>query len=69
MPFQQFDTILVTPVAPHTLALRPTILPADAVLRIEVEEASDAAVVAFAPDPDDVVAGYGKILTKDLIRS
>lgn len=39
------DTILVTPVAPHTLALRPTILPADAVLRIEVEEASDEVLV------------------------
>ncbi|MEK0430724.1 MAG: hypothetical protein RL139_528 [Gemmatimonadota bacterium] len=39
------DTILVTPVAPHTLALRPTILPADTVLRIEVEDAPDEVLV------------------------
>lgn len=40
-----FDSLLVTPVAPHTLALRPTILPPDAVVRIEVEDTPDEVLV------------------------
>jgi NAD+ kinase len=40
-----FDSILVTPVAPHTLALRPTILPPDAVIRLEVEDAPEEVLV------------------------
>jgi len=40
-----FDSLIVTPVAPHTLALRPTILPPDAVLRIEVEDAPEEVLV------------------------
>jgi len=39
------DSILVTPVAPHTLALRPTLLPADATVRLEVEDAPDEVLV------------------------
>lgn len=38
-------SILVTPVAPHTLALRPTILPADVTVRIEVEDAPEEILV------------------------
>ena len=40
-----FDSLIVTPVAPHTLALRPTILPPDRVLRLEVEDAPDEVLV------------------------
>lgn len=40
-----FDSILVTPVAPHTLALRPTILPPEAVIRLEVEDAAEEVLV------------------------
>lgn len=36
-----FDSIIVTPVAPHTLAIRPTILPPDAVVRLDVDDAPD----------------------------
>ena len=36
-----FDSILVTPVAAHTLALRPTILSPDVTVKIEVEEGQD----------------------------
>lgn len=36
-----FDSIIITPVAPHTLAIRPTILPPSAVVRLEVEDAPD----------------------------
>lgn len=32
------DSILVTPVAAHTLAIRPTILPPDTVVRIEIDD-------------------------------
>ena len=39
------DSLIVTPVAPHTLALRPTILPPDAVLRVEVEDAPEEVLV------------------------
>ena len=39
------ESILVTPVAPHTLALRPTLLPADATVRLEVEDAPDEVLV------------------------
>jgi NAD+ kinase len=40
-----FDSLIVTPVAPHTLALRPTILPPDAEVRLEVEDAPDEVLV------------------------
>lgn len=40
-----FDSLIVTPVAPHTLALRPTILPPDAVVRIEVDDAAEEVLV------------------------
>lgn len=40
-----FDSIIVTPVAPHTLALRPTILPPGATVRVEVEDAADEVLV------------------------
>jgi NAD+ kinase len=42
-----FDSIIVTPVAPHTLAIRPTILPPDAVVRLEVEHAPDEVLVTI----------------------
>lgn len=40
-----FDSLIVTPVAPHTLALRPTILPPAAVLRVEVDDAPEEVLV------------------------
>lgn len=40
-----FDSLLVTPVAPHTLALRPTILPPGAVIRVEADDAPDEVLV------------------------
>jgi NAD+ kinase len=40
-----FDSIIVTPVAAHTLAIRPTLLPPDAVVRLEVEDAPDEVLV------------------------
>ena len=40
-----FDSLTVTPVAPHTLALRPTILPPASVLRVEVEDAPEEVLV------------------------
>jgi len=40
-----FDAIIVTPVAPHTLALRPTILPPDVVLRIEADDLPEEVLV------------------------
>ena len=40
-----FDSLIITPVAPHTLALRPTILPPDRVLRIEVDGSPDEVLV------------------------
>ena len=39
------DSLIVTPVAPHTLALRPTILPPGSVLRVEVEDATESVLV------------------------
>ena len=39
------DSLIVTPVAPHTLALRPIILPPDAVLRVEVDDAPEEVLV------------------------
>ena len=39
------DSLIVTPVAPHTLALRPTILPPGSVLRVEVEDAAESVLV------------------------
>jgi NAD+ kinase len=42
-----FDSIIVTPVAPHTLAIRPTILPPNAVVRLEVEDAPDEVLVTI----------------------
>jgi NAD+ kinase len=40
-----FDSLILTPVAAHTLAIRPTILPPDAVVRIETEESPDEVLV------------------------
>lgn len=40
-----FDSLIVTPVAPHTLALRPTILPPGAQLRVEVDDAPEEVLV------------------------
>jgi NAD+ kinase len=40
-----FDALIVTPVAPHTLALRPTILPPHAVLRVEADDAPEEVLV------------------------
>ncbi len=40
-----FDSLLVTPVAPHTLALRPTLLPPGAVIRLEVDDSADEVLV------------------------
>lgn len=40
-----FDALIVTPVAPHTLALRPTILPPQAVLRVEADDAPEEVLV------------------------
>ena len=40
-----FDSLIVTPVAPHTLALRPTILPPGSVLRVEVDDAPEEVLV------------------------
>lgn len=40
-----FDAIIVSPVAPHTLALRPTILPPDAVVRVEADDAPEEVLV------------------------
>lgn len=42
-----FDSIIVTPVAPHTLAIRPTILPPDAVVRLEVDDAPEEVLVTI----------------------
>jgi NAD+ kinase len=39
--FPTLETLLVTPVAAHTLALRPMVLPADATVRVELEDAAD----------------------------
>ena len=35
------ESLLVTPVAAHTLALRPMILPADITVRVEIEDAAE----------------------------
>lgn len=43
--FPTFDSLLVTPVAAHTLALRPTILPPETVLRVETEDSTDEVLV------------------------
>lgn len=40
-----FESLIVTPVAAHTLAIRPMILPPDCVLRIEVDDAPDEVLV------------------------
>lgn len=39
------ESLVITPVAPHTLALRPTILPPETVLRIEVDELPEEVLV------------------------
>jgi NAD+ kinase len=36
--FPTFDSFIVTPVAAHTLALRPTILPPDVTIEVEMDE-------------------------------
>lgn len=43
--FPTFDALLVTPVAAHSLALRPTILPPDSTLRVEIEDTPDEVLV------------------------
>lgn len=43
--FPTFDALLVTPVAAHTLALRPTILPPETILRVETEDSPDEVLV------------------------
>jgi NAD+ kinase len=40
-----FDSLILTPVAAHTLAIRPTILPPDSVVRIETEDSPDEVLV------------------------
>ena len=40
-----FDALIVTPVAPHTLALRPTLLPPSATVRVEVEDEAEEVLV------------------------
>lgn len=57
-----FDSLIVTPVAPHTLALRPTILPPDCVLRIEVDDAPDEVLVT-ADGQIGTSLGAGQSLT------
>lgn len=42
-----FDSIIVTPVAPHTLALRPTLMPPSAVVRLEVDDAPEEVLVTI----------------------
>ena len=56
-----FDSLIVTPVAPHTLALRPTILPPDRVLRLEVEDAP-AEVLVTADGQIGTLLGAGQNL-------
>lgn len=43
--YPTFDALLVTPVAAHTLALRPTILPPDTELRIECDDSPEEVLV------------------------
>jgi NAD+ kinase len=43
--FPTFDSLIVTPVAAHTLALRPTILPPETTLRVETEDSPDEVLV------------------------
>jgi len=57
-----FDSLIVTPVAPHTLALRPTILPPDRTLRLEVEDAPDEVLVT-ADGQIGTSLGAGQSLT------
>lgn len=57
-----FDCLIVTPVAPHTLAIRPTILPPEAVLRIELDEAPDEVLVT-ADGQGGMSIGDGQVLT------
>lgn len=56
-----FDSIIATPVAPHTLALRPTILPPDAVIRLEVEDAPEEVLVT-ADGQVGTSLGAGQVL-------
>ncbi len=61
-----FDAIIVTPVAPHTLALRPTILPPDATVRVEVEDASEEVLVTADGQVGTVVApGQHLVVRRD----
>lgn len=57
-----FDCLIVTPVAPHTLAIRPTILPPEAVLRIELDEAPDEVLVT-ADGQGGMSINDGQVLT------
>lgn len=57
-----FDCLIVTPVAPHTLAIRPTILPPEAVLRIELDDAP-AEVLVTADGQGGISLCDGQTLT------
>ncbi len=60
-----FDSIIATPVAPHTLALRPTILPPDAVIRLEVEDAPEEVLVtADGQVGTSLGAGQGLVIRR-----
>ncbi|MCC7002485.1 MAG: NAD(+)/NADH kinase [Gemmatimonadaceae bacterium] len=62
--FPTFDSLIVTPVAPHTLALRPTILPPDAVLRIEVEDAPEEVLVTADGQVGTSLAGGQSLIVR-----
>jgi NAD+ kinase len=57
-----FDSLIVTPVAPHTLALRPVMLPPDAVVRLEMDDAPDEVLVTVDGQVGATLA-EGQVLT------
>src|SRR5690606_3717651 len=60
--FPPFDSLIITPVAPHTLALRPTILPPEATVRLEVDDAPGEVLVTGDGQVGSVL-GAGQSLT------
>jgi NAD+ kinase len=60
--FPTFDSLIITPVAPHTLALRPTILPPDATVRLEVDDAPSEVLVTGDGQVGSLL-GVGQSLT------
>ena len=60
--FPTFDSLVVTPVAAHTLALRPTILPPETELRVE-PEASTEEVLVTADGQVGITLATGHTLT------